>query len=185
MTATMERTKGKKGGNGRENIRFAIGDSPLGLVLVAGSAKGICAILLGDDRRVLEEELRHRFPHAELTAAGGACAALLSTVLKHLEEPARAPDIPLDERGTEFQRRVWQALREIPPGETTTYKEIAGKIGAPAAVRAVAGAIAANPLAILTPCHRVIRSDGGLAGYRWGVERKKRLLARERQSSKA
>jgi AraC family transcriptional regulator of adaptative response/methylated-DNA-[protein]-cysteine methyltransferase len=158
-----------------EVIRYAVGKSTLGLVLVASSENGVCAILLGDDPELLVPELHRKFPKARLS--GGH--ADLAEIIACLENPKLKPALPLDVRGTAFQQRVWQALREIPAGSTLSYAQVAGKIGSPKSVRAVAGACAANTIAVAIPCHRVVRSDGNLSGYRWGVERKRRLLARE------
>ncbi len=154
-----------------EVIRYAVGKSTLGLVLVASSENGVCAILLGDDPELLVPELHRKFPKARLS--GGH--ADLANIIAFIENPK----LPLDIRGTVFQQRVWQALREIPAGSTLSYAQVAGKIGSPKSVRAVAGACAANTIAVAIPCHRVVRSDGNLSGYRWGVERKRRLLDRE------
>jgi AraC family transcriptional regulator of adaptative response/methylated-DNA-[protein]-cysteine methyltransferase len=165
--------------NARDEILFTLGDSSLGRVLVARSARGLCAIFLGEDDDVLVRDLRARFPGAALREDGAALASAAAEVIATVETPSRGAEIPLDLRGTEFQQRVWQALREIPAGETASYTEIASRIGRPGSVRAVGGACAANPLAIVVPCHRALRSDGALAGYRWGVERKRALLARE------
>ena len=160
-------------------IRFAVGQCGLGAILVAASARGVCAILLGDDPDALVRDLQNRFPLAELVGGDAGFEQLVAQVVGFVEAPQRGLALPLDLRGTAFQHRVWLALREIPAGSTTTYSEIAERIGAPRAVRAVAGACAANPLAVAIPCHRVVRLDGGLAGYRWGVERKRALLERE------
>jgi len=160
-------------------IRFAIGQCALGALLVAHSARGLCAILLGDQPEGLLDELRQRFPQAELLGGAADTERLLAQVVDFVEAPRLGLDLPLDVRGTAFQQRVWQALRAIPAGSTLSYAELAERIGAPKAVRAVAGACAANPLAVAIPCHRVLRSDGGLSGYRWGVARKRALLERE------
>lgn len=162
-----------------EEIQFAVRDSALGLVLVARSAAGICAILLGDDRDALLVDLRRRFPRALITARDTELRALADRVARFVESPSARFDATLDVRGSDFQREVWRALRDIAPGSTATYSDVAARIGRPAAVRAVAQACAANPLAVVVPCHRVVRSDGKLAGYRWGVERKRELLSRE------
>ena len=160
-------------------IRFAIGQCSLGAILVASSDRGVCAILLGDDPDALARDLQDRFPRAELVGGDADYERVVATVVGFVEAPGIGLDLPLDVRGTAFQERVWRALREIPAGTRATYAEIASRIGAPNAVRAVAGACAANKLAVAIPCHRVVRSDGGLSGYRWGVERKRRLLERE------
>lgn len=170
-----------RAGGAAAAIRFAIGACSLGSILVARSPRGICAILLGDDPDALLRELQDRFPKAELIGGDGAFEELVARVVGFVEAPRIGLDLPLDVRGTAFQQRVWQALRAVPPGSTASYTEIAGKIGAPQAVRAVAAACAANPLAVAIPCHRVVRNDGALAGYRWGVERKRALLERERR----
>jgi len=169
----------RAGGRGAV-IRFAIGSSSLGAVLVAATNVGICAILLGDDAGILLEDLQRRFPRAELTGALPDFDALVGRVIALIDRPAAAADpLPLDLRGTAFQQRVWAALRAIPPGRTVSYAELARIVGAPRGARAVAGACAANPLAVVIPCHRVVRQDGDLSGYRWGVERKAALLERE------
>ncbi|BAL26628.1 bifunctional DNA-binding transcriptional regulator/O6-methylguanine-DNA methyltransferase Ada [Azoarcus sp. KH32C] len=168
----------RKGGTDTE-IRFAVGDCSLGAILVAQSERGICAILLGDDPQALVDDLQTRFPAARLVAGDADFDSLVAQVVGFVEAPATGLELPLDIRGTAFQQRVWQALQKIPPGERISYTELAQRIGAPAAVRAVAGACAANAIAVAIPCHRVVRNDGGLAGYRWGVERKRSLLERE------
>lgn len=170
----------RKGG-AREEIRFAIGQSSLGAVLVAASAKGVCAISLGDDPQGLLRDLQDRFPQATLIGADAAFERYVAAAVGLVEKPRAPFDLPLDMRGTAFQQRVWAALRQIPAGETTSYAEIARRIGAPKAVRAVAGACAANPVSLAVPCHRVLRSDGALSGYYWGVERKRALLEREKE----
>jgi AraC family transcriptional regulator of adaptative response/methylated-DNA-[protein]-cysteine methyltransferase len=170
-------------GGARTQIRFAIGQCSLGAILVAASSRGVCAILLGDDPTQLAHDLEDRFPRAELL---GSCADFeqwVARVVGFVEAPRLGLDLPLDVRGTAFQERVWQALRKVPVGTTVTYTEIAQKLGSPRAVRAVAQACAANPIAVAIPCHRVVRADGELAGYRWGVERKRTLLSRERVAS--
>jgi len=163
----------------RTTLQVAIGESSLGLVLVAQSAAGITAVLLGDHRDALRRDLRERFPRATLVDGGAAMNELVSWVTDFVESSASDLDVPLDMRGTEFQRSVWTALRDIPAGSTASYTEIAKRIGRPNSVRAVAQACAANALAVLVPCHRVVRNDGALSGYRWGVERKRLLLERE------
>ena len=162
-----------------ETIRFAIGECSLGFVLVARTAAGLRALLLGEDATTLREALRDRFPRAALHEDGSGLAALVAEVRAFVDAPANGLDAPLDPGGTEFQRTVWRALREIPAGRTATYTEIATRIGRPTAARAVAQACAANPLAIVVPCHRVVGRDGALTGYRWGIERKRALLDRE------
>ena len=161
------------------NIRFAVGECSLGAILVAQSERGICAILLGDDPDALARELQDMFPRANLVGADEDFEAVVARVVGFVEAPAVGLELPLDVRGTAFQRRVWEALRQIPAGRTASYREIAERIGAPKAVRAVAQACGANALAVAIPCHRVVRTDGGLSGYRWGVERKRALLGKE------
>lgn len=160
-------------------IKFAIGECSLGSILVAATDKGVCAILLGDDPDALARDLQDRFSRAELVGGDAQFEALVAKVVGFIEQPGLGLDLPLDVRGTAFQQRVWQALREIPAGETAGYAQIAEKIGSPRAVRAVAQACAANAIAVAIPCHRVVRTDGALSGYRWGVERKRALLDRE------
>ncbi len=161
------------------SIRFAIRECWLGTVLVAATDKGICAILLGDDPFRVIRDLHDRFPDAEASGQDEAFEQMVAAAVRFVEEPARGLDVPLDLNGTPFQQRVWQALREIPAGSTASYTEIARRIGAPNGARAVAQACTANALAVAIPCHRVVRSDGTLSGYRWGVERKRALLRRE------
>lgn len=172
-----------RSGGGNSEIRFAIGQCSLGAILVAASEKGVCAIMLGDDPDALLRNLQDRFPRAHLIGADAAFESLTGKVIGLVEAPNSRCDLPLDIRGTAFQHRVWQALRDIPPGTTASYTEIARRIGRPEAVRAVAQACGANPLAVAIPCHRVVRTDGALSGYRWGIERKRKLLAREKKSS--
>lgn len=160
-------------------LSFAVGQCSLGAILVAATGHGLCAILIGDDSDQLVHDLRACFPGANLIAGDGESERLVAQVVEFVDRPARGLDLPLDIRGTAFQQRVWQVLKDIPAGKTSTYAQIARRIGAPKAVRAVGAACAANPLAVAIPCHRVLRSDGGLSGYRWGIERKQRLLARE------
>jgi AraC family transcriptional regulator, regulatory protein of adaptative response / methylated-DNA-[protein]-cysteine methyltransferase len=173
------RPKDYRAGGANAEIRFAIGECSLGAILVARSERGICAILLGDDPDALARELQDRFPRARLIGADAGFEALVAKVVGFVEAPGLGLDLPLDLQGTAFQQRVWQALREIPAGKTASYAEIAGRIGAPKAVRAVAQACAANTIAVAIPCHRVVRNDGAVSGYRWGVERKSALLQRE------
>ena len=168
----------RAGGSGAA-IRFAVGECSLGSILVAATEKGVAAILFGDEPEALVRELQDRFPKAELLGGDEGFERLVASVVGFVEAPALGLALPLDVRGTAFQQRVWQGLREIPAGSTATYAEIAARIGRPKAVRAVAQACAANPIAVAIPCHRVVRNDGALAGYRWGVERKRALLARE------
>jgi len=163
------------------DIRFAVGQCSLGAILVAQSDRGICAILLGDDPHQLVCDLQDQFRRANLIGADTEFEQLIAHVVGFIEAPAIGLDLPLDVRGTAFQERVWQALREIPVGSTASYADIAQRIGSPKAVRAVAQACGANSLAVAIPCHRVVRSDGNLSGYRWGVERKRELLSRETQ----
>jgi AraC family transcriptional regulator of adaptative response/methylated-DNA-[protein]-cysteine methyltransferase len=160
-------------------IRFAVGQCSLGAILVAATEKGVCAIMLGEDPDALTHDLEDRFPKAKLVGGDRAFEGWVAQVVGLVEAPRVGLALPLDLRGTAFQQRVWQALRGIPPGTTTTYTELAARVGAPNAVRAVASACAANPIAIAIPCHRVVRRDGALAGYRWGIERKRALLERE------
>jgi AraC family transcriptional regulator of adaptative response/methylated-DNA-[protein]-cysteine methyltransferase len=166
-------------GGARAEIRFAVRECSLGFILVASSEQGICAILLGDDAAALRRELQDRFPRARLTNGDAAFGRMAAEVAGFVDTPRRGLDLPLDPRGTAFQRRVWRALRGIPAGQTASYADIARRIGAPRAVRAVAQACAANAIAVAIPCHRVVRTDGTLSGYRWGVERKNALLQRE------
>jgi len=174
MTPTIYRA-----GGADADIRFAVGECSLGSILVARSELGVCAILLGDDPDALARNLQDRFPRATLIGGDAEFEQLVAQVVGFVEAPGLGLDLPLDVQGTAFQRRVWQALQEIPAGSTASYSEIAGRIGSPKAVRAVAQACAANALAVAIPCHRVVRTDGGLSGYRWGVERKRALLERE------
>jgi AraC family transcriptional regulator of adaptative response/methylated-DNA-[protein]-cysteine methyltransferase len=174
MTPTAYRAGGE-----RTRIRFAVGQCALGAILVAHSERGVCAILLGDDPEPLLHDLQDRFPKAELIAGDAAFEALVATVVGFVDAPATGLDLPLDICGTAFQQRVWRALRAIPAGRTVSYTEVARMIGAPSAVRAVATACAANAIAVAIPCHRVVRNDGGLSGYRWGIERKRALIDAE------
>jgi AraC family transcriptional regulator of adaptative response/methylated-DNA-[protein]-cysteine methyltransferase len=174
----MKPTEFKAGGSGAK-IRFAVGECSLGSILVAASDLGICSIAIGDDPHALVRELQDRFPKAELIGGDQQFERTVAQVLAFVENPSRGLKLPLHVQGTAFQQRVWKALREIPCGQTCTYSEIAEKLGHPNATRAVAGACAANTLAVAIPCHRVVRMDGSLSGYRWGVERKRTLLERE------
>jgi AraC family transcriptional regulator of adaptative response/methylated-DNA-[protein]-cysteine methyltransferase len=176
----MTPTRYRAGGVDTE-IRFAIGQCSLGAILVARSDRGICAISMGDDPDTLARDLQDRFPQANLVGGDAEFEQWVARVIGFVESPGLGLDLPLDVRGTAFQQRVWQALRTIPVGTTASYRDIAHRIGAPSATRAVAQACAANELAVAIPCHRVVRSDGSLSGYRWGVERKRALLAREAQ----
>jgi len=168
----------RKGG-AKAEIRFALAQCSLGAILVASTEKGLCAISLGDEPEPLLIELQNRFPQARLIGGDAAFEALVARVVAFVEAPGTGLDLPLDIRGTAFQQRVWQALRDIRAGETVSYAELAARIGDPKAVRAVAGACAANTLAVAIPCHRVVRSDGAISGYRWGVARKREILDRE------
>ena len=174
MTPTAYRA-----GGAATEIRFAIGQSSLGAILVAQTTRGVCAILLGDDPEVLLRDLQDRFPKAHLIGGDTGFEQTVACVVGFIEAPRIGLSLPLDLRGTAFQQRVWQALRDIPVGQTASYSDVAQRIGAPTSVRAVARACAANPVALAVPCHRVLRIDGGISGYRWGVERKRALLARE------
>jgi AraC family transcriptional regulator of adaptative response/methylated-DNA-[protein]-cysteine methyltransferase len=175
----MRPTEYRSSGRGTA-IRFAVAASSLGSLLVAASDKGVCAILLGDDPDALVRDLQDRFRNADLIGVDREFEAWVAKVVGFIEAPKVGLDLPLDLQGTAFQRRVWQALRKVPAGKTVSYAELARKIGAPTASRAVAQACGANPLAVAIPCHRVVRTDGSLSGYRWGVERKRELLAREK-----
>jgi AraC family transcriptional regulator of adaptative response/methylated-DNA-[protein]-cysteine methyltransferase len=175
----MTPTQFRAGGSGNV-IRFAVGQCSLGAILVAATEKGVCAIELGDDPEALVRDLQDIFPKARLVGGDAAFEQLVAKVVGFVEEPAQGLELPLDIRGTAFQQRVWKALRAIPAGSTATYSEIAKRIGRPKAVRAVAHACASNAIALAIPCHRVVRTDGSLAGYRWGVARKRALLSREK-----
>ncbi len=169
----------RAGGSG-QTIRFALADCSLGAVLVAATARGVCALWLGDSADALLRELQDRFPGAQLQGGDAAFDALVGSVIAQVEAPGQSRwELPLDLRGSVFQHRVWHALRALAPGQTISYGELARRIGAPGSARAVARAVAANPVAVAIPCHRVIRSDGSLSGYRWGVQRKRALLERE------
>jgi AraC family transcriptional regulator of adaptative response/methylated-DNA-[protein]-cysteine methyltransferase len=182
----MQPSAARRGGAG-ETIRFAVGQCSLGAVLVAATGRGLCTIALGDDAGALLRALQDRFPKAELAGGDPRFEEWVARVVGLIEQPARGldADLPLDIRGTAFQVKVWDALRGIPPGSTASYAEIARRIGRPGASRAVAAACAANPLAVAIPCHRVVRTDASLSGYRWGAARKAALLARERGATSA
>ncbi len=181
----MAASRYRKGGAG-ETIRYGTGSCSMGQVLVAATGRGVCAILLGDDPDALTADLHARFPQAALSDGGPDFGEWLAQAVALVDGPGTAAfSLPLDIQGTAFQRRVWQALQAIPPGSTSTYGAVAAQLGSPRAVRAVAGACAANKLAIAVPCHRVVASTGALAGYRWGLERKRALLERERQTAEA
>lgn len=175
MTPSRFRAGGKE-----TDIHFAIGECSLGSILVAMSERGVCSIVMGgDDAERPVRDLQKQFPNANLIGGESGYEEMVAKVIGLVEQPGLGLDLPLDIRGTAFQQRVWKALREIPVGKTASYAEIARKIGEPKAVRGVAQACAANKLAVAIPCHRVVRSDGALSGYRWGVERKRELLDRE------
>jgi AraC family transcriptional regulator of adaptative response/methylated-DNA-[protein]-cysteine methyltransferase len=161
-------------------VLFSTGECVLGTVLVARSERGVCAILLGDDPYQLERDLRRRFPHDDVCDAYVGLESLVSEVARLVAAPHTRLELPLDLRGSELEQRVWNALREIPPGTTETYLDVAQRLGIAATAKEVGEACAANPLAVVVPCHRVVRKDGSLAGYRWGVHRKRALLERER-----
>jgi AraC family transcriptional regulator, regulatory protein of adaptative response / methylated-DNA-[protein]-cysteine methyltransferase len=172
----------RAGGEGL-TIRFTIADSPLGRVLVGTTAIGVCCVLLAADDREAVESLAAEFPRAGLVRDDEAAAEWTRAVVEYVAGRGPSPGVPLDLHGTDFQRQVWAALRELPAAGTVSYSELAERIGRPRAVRAVASACAGNHVAVVVPCHRVLRSDGGLGGYKWGVERKERLLEREREES--
>lgn len=178
----MTPTSYRKGGADTE-IRFAIGECSLGSILVAASDRGVCAIQLGDDPGKLARDLQDRFPNAALVGGDAEFERLVARVVGFVEAPGVGLDLPLDVRGTAFQQRVWTALRGVPAGATVSYTDLAERVGAPKSARAVAQACASNLIAVAIPCHRVVRSDGALSGYRWGVERKRALLDREREAS--
>jgi AraC family transcriptional regulator of adaptative response/methylated-DNA-[protein]-cysteine methyltransferase len=168
-----------RNGGAQTDIRFAVGECSLGQIVVAQSDRGICAILLGDDADALVRDLQDQFPKANLIGGDTGFERLVAKVIGFVEAPGHGFDLPLDVRGTAFQQRVWQTLRKIPAGSTASYTDIAKLVGAPKSVRAVAQACGANRLAVAIPCHRVVRHDGSLSGYRWGVERKRALLEKE------
>jgi AraC family transcriptional regulator of adaptative response/methylated-DNA-[protein]-cysteine methyltransferase len=169
----------REGGAGN-TIRFAIGECALGSILVASSEKGVCAILMGDDPEALARDLQDQFPKANLIGGDERYEKLVAKVVGFIEAPGIGLDLPLDIRGTAFQQRVWKELQRIPAGKTVCYSEVANRIGFPNSARAVAQACGANALAVAIPCHRVVRNNGDISGYRWGVDRKRALLARER-----
>jgi len=171
-----------KAGGEWVQIRFAIGECSLGSILVAATDKGVCAILMGSDPDALVRQLQDRFAKAEFIGGDAKFEALVAKVIGFVEQPRLGLDLPLDVRGTAFQQRVWTALRQIGVGKTASYGEIAARIGSPKSIRAVAQACAANLIAVAIPCHRVIRTDGRLSGYRWGVQRKRALLEREKRA---
>jgi AraC family transcriptional regulator of adaptative response/methylated-DNA-[protein]-cysteine methyltransferase len=172
----------RRGGEG-EVIRTAFADCPFGRLLVGATERGVCFIGFAEPDEALLGDLRQRFPRAHIVAGDAALAGVVGTVLDFLREPKQALDLPLDLRGTAFQQRVWRTLCRIPPGETRSYAEVASMMGAPQAVRAVARSCARNPVSLAVPCHRVIGSGGDLTGYRWGVPRKRALLAKERAAA--
>ena len=174
----MRPTQYRDGGRDAR-IKFAIGECSLGSILIAATERGVCAIDFGDDPEQLLNGLQDRFPRAELIGGDAEFERMAASVLSYVEDPHGSLDLPLDIRGTAFQQKVWEALRAIPPGQTASYADVAQRIGQPRAVRAVAQACGANKIAVAIPCHRVVRTDGALSGYRWGVERKEALLSRE------
>lgn len=170
-----------RSGGSKETIRFAVGECSLGSILVAATGKGICAITLSNDPEELVKHLQDSFPNAELIPDDSQFARTVAQVIGLVEEPSQQFALPLDIRGTAFQQKVWDALRKIPPGKTISYSELARQIGSTKSVRAVASACGANKIAVAIPCHRVVRLNGDLSGYRWGVERKRKLIERERR----
>lgn len=164
-------------------LQYAIAPCSLGKILVAATSKGISSILLGDNADELLNDLKKRFPKAEISQGGSDFETTLKTCLEFIDQPQPQFSLPLDIHGTVFQQKIWQILRQIPPGQTVSYAELASLAGMPKAARAVAGACAANPVAVVVPCHRVVRNDGGLSGYRWGVERKRTLLSKEKSKA--
>jgi AraC family transcriptional regulator of adaptative response/methylated-DNA-[protein]-cysteine methyltransferase len=179
------RPSAMKAGGAGEMIRWSVAQSPLGRVLVACTERGLCAVLFADSAEEAERELRQRFPRAELQRDSAGLREAADFVLSQMTENPGAASLPFDVRATAFQHRVWEALRAIPRGETRTYAQIAHTVGSPKAVRAVGAACGANPLAVVVPCHRAVGSDGRLTGYRWGLERKRKLLAIERRDEPA
>jgi AraC family transcriptional regulator of adaptative response/methylated-DNA-[protein]-cysteine methyltransferase len=178
----MKPTEYRNGGTGN-TIRFAVGESSLGSILVAASQKGVCSIFLGDDPDLLVRNLQNQFPKADIIGGDAEFEKLVAQVVGFVESPAVGLKLPLDIRGTAFQQRVWKELQRIPVGETVSYSEVANRIKLPKSVRAVAQACGANTLAVAIPCHRVVRTDGDISGYRWGVARKKKLLALEKHNA--
>ncbi|MBY6205079.1 methylated-DNA--[protein]-cysteine S-methyltransferase [Halomonas denitrificans] len=178
----MTPSRARAGGHG-ERIEFGTAACALGRVLVAATGRGLCAVQLGDDDQALRGDLARRFPRAEIVPGSPAFQHTLERVVALIESPASCPDLPLDVHGTAFQRRAWKALQQIPAGSTITYAELADRMGHPGAHRAAASACGANPLAVVVPCHRVVRSDGGPGGYRWGLARKQALLDAERRTT--
>jgi AraC family transcriptional regulator, regulatory protein of adaptative response / methylated-DNA-[protein]-cysteine methyltransferase len=172
----------REGGTGN-TIRFAIAECSLGSILVASSEKGVCAILMGNDPEALARDLQDQFPKANLIGGDDRYEKLVAKVVGFIEAPRIGLDLPLDIRGTAFQQRVWKELQRIPAGKTVSYSEVANRIGLPSSARAVAQACGANALAVAIPCHRVVRNNGDISGYRWGVDRKRALLARERMTA--
>jgi len=170
-----------KSGAKNMELNYGFGQSRFGEIIVATTEKGVCCILLGDSQKALFDDLKRRFSNAVLSQDKTHLEPIIQRVVSHLDNPAGAQNFSLDIQGTAFQERVWEALRKIKCGQTATYSDIAKAIGKPKAARAVASACAANPLAVVVPCHRVVRSTGEISGYRWGVERKKSLLNLERQ----
>jgi AraC family transcriptional regulator, regulatory protein of adaptative response / methylated-DNA-[protein]-cysteine methyltransferase len=173
----------RRGGLGAD-IDFSIVESPLGRLLVAATARGVCRVMIGDDDRELEKELRSEYSQAAVRRNDRVLSAPVRTLLAYLKGRSPHPELPLDVRATAFQWKVWQQLRAIPYGQTRSYQEVARAIGAPTATRAVARACATNPVALVIPCHRVVRTDGSLGGYRWGLERKEQLIAEEKRHSR-
>jgi len=177
----MQPKEYREGGTGN-TIRFAIAECSLGSILVASSEKGVCAILMGNDPEALARDLQDQFPKANLIGGDDRYEKLVAKVVGFIEAPRIGLDLPLDIRGTAFQQRVWKELQRIPAGNTVSYSEVANRIGLPSSARAVAQACGANALAVAIPCHRVVRNNGDISGYRWGVDRKRALLARERMT---
>jgi AraC family transcriptional regulator of adaptative response/methylated-DNA-[protein]-cysteine methyltransferase len=173
-----------RGGRG-VNISYTIADSTMGRLLVAVTERGVCAVRMADNDAELEKDLREEFPHAQITRDDSALREPVQKILNHLDKNEPRLDLPLDIRATAFQRQVWEKLRTIPYGETVSYAEVAKALGNPGAVRAVGRACATNPVALVIPCHRVVREDQSMGGYRWGLERKKKLLERERRAEKS